>query len=88
MKPLQLSEIVGLRVKCSKCPYEEQFEFPLKKPIGPHMCPAPPDKPKLDEVPVLETVFMDEVGVIASTIQARRAGRFELTFLLKDSDGH
>jgi hypothetical protein len=74
----------GLQVKCSACSYEERFQIPLEKPITVHMCPSQPDKPETGKVPVLETVFMEDVATVARTIEAGRAGQFELTFLLKE----
>lgn len=69
---MELSEIRGLRVKCSKCQREEEFLFPLQEPITVHMC---------QDRSVLEAVPMDDIATTAKTIQAGGTGTLKMSFL-------
>jgi hypothetical protein len=87
MKTLELSEIRGLQVKCSVCGQKEEFLVgnPNIWNVSVHPCPGhPPDKIKPDTGTVFQMVPREDVIAIAETIQAGKAGRFELTFLVKD----
>ena len=79
MKTLALSEIVGLRVKCSVCKNVEEFLVDDLNAVGTHPCPGPADKHSVS--PVLEAIFREDVATIVTAIKARSHGRFELTFL-------
>ena len=83
MKPLELSEIRGLRVKCTKCQWEHEFLFPLQEPIATvHMCPSPETLVRPGSGTVIEAVAMDDIATTAKTIQAGGTGRLEMSFLV------
>ncbi len=88
-KPLELSEILGVQVKCNACGKTESFPFPLDKPekIGcPHVCSHNRSPGTL----VVEPVWMEEAIKIAAGIENVRAServpqrKFKLKFLLSD----